>query len=639
MANIYNKAGLVAIPAPYKDGFLYNIRPDDDTLAFKFDRGSSATFVDKDGLIKTSGLQTTNLVQNGDFSQEGPELVTNGDFSTDSNWSIVGTSVISNGKYKASGLTAYGFITSQSPFSATSGKTYKVVFEVSDYVQGAVRPRVYGGSGVSVSSNGVHTQYVQAGNSDTVFAFLAWSGDAFIGSIDNVSVVEVGQNWSTQSDVTFGDGIVSMDSTSLNAYINQNALVVGKTYKISITVDALSINNNLDLINSNGITYQVLSTGVNIFEITANQTAFRIRTKNGATSTISNVSIQEVQEEIPRIDYTDSLTSPALLIEPQSTNLITYSNNFSYWSEASGASVDYNVAISPDGTQNASRFNFDGTSNGRVERNTSGLSSGIEYTFSVWMRSESGIVENVQIGHVSFGLLSVTVTEQWQRFETTNLSDRTNAYPRVRLDTANSVLVYGYQLEPSSFATSYIPTTGTAATRLAETCVGAGSASTFNSTEGVLYAEIGALSGSIGQSQIELGDGSDSTQIKLGWNSDRVLTSIQLNNTSVLNFQYNTGSDLLEQEYYKVAVKYKSGQSSVFIDGVEVATSSTTYTNTDTISQLGFQLWWGGTPFYGKTKGVYVFNEALSDDELQQLTGPEYNTFAALAAASNYTIQ
>ena len=41
---------------------------------------------------------------------------------------------------------------------------------------------------------------------------------------------------------------------------------------------------------------------------------------------------------------------------------------------------------------------------------------------------------------------------------------------------------------------------------------------------------------------------------------------------------------------------------------------------------------------HGKVKGVYVFNEALTDDELQQLTGPEYNSFAALAAAYNYTV-
>ncbi len=636
MANIYNKAGLVAIPAPYKDGFLYNIRPDDDTLAFRFDRGSSATFVDKDGLIKTSGLQTTNLVQNGDFSQEGPELVTNGDFSTDSNW-VKGANVnISNGK--ANWVNAANNVGLNQSGVITNGKNYKVTFTVSNYTSGSFRIR-FPFTSDRIQANGTYTFYGAASGTDFYLQGETLTDPNVNFSIDNVSVKEVGQNWSTQSDITFGDGIVSMDSTSLNAYINQNALVVGKTYKISITVDALSINNKLDLINASGIEYQILSVGVNVFEIIANNVAFRIRTKDGATSTISNVSIQEVQEEIPRIDYTDSLTSPALLIEPQSTNLITYSNNFSFWSEASGASVDYNVAISPDGTQNASRFNFDGTINGRVERNTSGLSSGIEYTFSVWMRSESGIVENVNIGHDSFGLSSVTVTEQWQRFETTNLSDRTNAYPRVRLDTANSVLVYGYQLEPSSFATSYIPTTGTAATRLTETCVGAGSASTFNSTEGVLYVEMSALANVANSRFLGISNGSNTDKVILGFENSttnyKILAETKSGGSTTSYMLYDLGA--VEPTFIKVALKYKANDFALWIDGTEVLTDTSGAAPIG-LNELSFDKGDGGNDLYGKVKGIYVFNEALSDDELQQLTGPEYNTFAALAAASNYTI-
>jgi hypothetical protein len=32
MANLYNKAGLINIPVGYSDGFLYNIKPTDNTL-------------------------------------------------------------------------------------------------------------------------------------------------------------------------------------------------------------------------------------------------------------------------------------------------------------------------------------------------------------------------------------------------------------------------------------------------------------------------------------------------------------------------------------------------------------------------------------------------------------------------------
>ena len=54
-------------------------------------------------------------------------------------------------------------------------------------------------------------------------------------------------------------------------------------------------------------------------------------------------------------------------------------------------------------------------------------------------------------------------------------------------------MLWGFQLEQSSFPTSYIPTTEGSATRSAETANNSGDASTFNDSEGVLMAEISAL--------------------------------------------------------------------------------------------------------------------------------------------------
>ena len=47
---------------------------------FDFTRNSSATRVNSQGLIEDMQTFSGNLVANGDFSQEGPELVENGDF-------------------------------------------------------------------------------------------------------------------------------------------------------------------------------------------------------------------------------------------------------------------------------------------------------------------------------------------------------------------------------------------------------------------------------------------------------------------------------------------------------------------------------------------------------------------------------
>ena len=58
------------------------------------------------------------------------------------------------------------------------------------------------------------------------------------------------------------------------------------------------------------------------------------------------------------------------------------------------------------------------------------------------------------------------------------------------------VLLWGAQVEEQSYPTSYIPTNGATATRLADVCNDAGTSDTFNDSEGVLMVEISALADS-----------------------------------------------------------------------------------------------------------------------------------------------
>ena len=63
--------------------------------------------------------------------------------------------------------------------------------------------------------------------------------------------------------------------------------------------------------------------------------------------------IETMGQDIARIDYTDSADG-VLLLEPASTNLVTYSEEFSnsIWIK-SNASITANQIVSPDGTLNA----------------------------------------------------------------------------------------------------------------------------------------------------------------------------------------------------------------------------------------------------------------------------------------------
>ena len=153
--------------------------------------------------------------------------------------------------------------------------------------------------------------------------------------------------------------------------------------------------------------------------------------------------------------------------------------------KANNVTVSAEKVISPDGTLNASQLIFDGTSGGRIEGPLNGLTQGADYTISVYARVSSE-TQTVRFGSVSD--FEYTLTTEWQRLTSTEAENDVTGYPRLRCDDAATIEVWGAQLEEGSYATSYIPTNGASATRLADECNGAGNEQVINSTEGVLYA-------------------------------------------------------------------------------------------------------------------------------------------------------
>ncbi len=203
MANLYDKAGLVNIPVGYQDGFLYNIKPEDNTLGFRFNRDSAATRVNKEGLIEQVGYFGPELVQNGNFSELGPELVVNGDFATDSDWNL-SNATISNGQLKIHSVT--GEYSGANQGILTIGKQYKLNIKV-EVLSGGLN--LYSGSGSSliayISQSGEYTYYFTAEALDGLLILVRnTSGDNIL--IDNVSVKEVGQNWSFGTGWSVEDG-------------------------------------------------------------------------------------------------------------------------------------------------------------------------------------------------------------------------------------------------------------------------------------------------------------------------------------------------------------------------------------------------------------------------------------------------
>jgi hypothetical protein len=69
----------------------------------------------------------------------------------------------------------------------------------------------------------------------------------------------------------------------------------------------------------------------------------------------------------------------------------------------------------------------------------------------------------------------------------------------------------------------------------------------------------------------------------------------------------------------KVALKYSSNDAALWVNGVEVLTDDIVTTPIG-LNQIKFEYGNGSNDFYGKCKDLRVYNTALTDTELQNLT-------------------
>ena len=219
-----------------------------------------------------------------------------------------------------------------------------------------------------------------------------------------------------------------------------------------------------------------------------------------------------ITDNVPRLDYTDS-SCPALLLEPQRTNIFTQSEYFNGWAQINTITTD-NSTASPEGTQNAAKLVANSGYSNKV------IFQGITantYTASVF--AKKGELEGIVIATGTQGAFfnlntqtfradySASVTsykienygDGWYRYSITfteaagnNLyigpNDNVSTSLAITGDGSSGIYIYGAQLEAGSYPTSYIPTYGTSVTRNAD--LGSSSYTGITSTSGTLFFDL-----------------------------------------------------------------------------------------------------------------------------------------------------
>jgi hypothetical protein len=329
-----------------------------------------------------------------------------------------------------------------------------------------------------------------------------------------------------------------------------------------------------------------------------------------------------------------------LLVEPQRTNNFQYSSQFdnAYWTKVA-ATVTANNIVSPSGIQDAEKVEFNsGYINGTVT-----VADNQTYTISFFAKKGTAnlfqISEAFYVGTtVAFDLNTGTVTSG-----TGSIEDYGNGWYRcsmqftygvgqvvaswlVRNYQTGYIYLWGAQLEAGSYPTSYIPTTSASVTRNADVVSKTGISSLIGQTEGTVFFD-GVVNNIQNTSTNILNTNKNPTTI-----SSFTLGKINATNMFSFNFFLGNGTfssiNLSSTNAFanatrtKVAVRYKSGDFAMYVNGTLQATSASTYTVNGTKSELFLN---DITTYFNYQESVsfnsvVLFPNILTNTQLAQIT-------------------
>ena len=564
--SFFEDASLVLIPSAQKTSKVYSVKPTDGTGDLTFTRSNdTATRVGPDGLIekvRTNLFSYSEQFNNAYWTKYGSTITTNTSETTDPLGGNAADIIVSANATGACGTEGNVTYTSGAEFTISLYAKYKNT----SFIQ-------------MLAPSFVTTEYVN---------FNIQTGAIVGGSYAYTpTITSVGNGW-YRCSFTFVSGYTGTTAASPIFLVDSASATRGQAF----TGD-----------------------GVKAVYIFGAQTETGVATPYIATTTAA-VSVGPVAN-VPRLDYLGS-SCPRLLLEPQRTNLMTYSEQFDNAAYVKvGVSVTANNAVSPDGFTNADLITADGTNS--QHEVYQGVAGGTTNSNSIFVKKGTARYINLITNYISsgddwvsvvFDLDTLTSNVQqagaitsasvkienygsgWYRLiSNTNAASATtllafygivgSANPtrelrgRVTLTSSATIYLYGAQFEAAAYATSYIPTLGAAVTRGADAASKTGISSLIGQTEGTIFVE-----GSI------IGDDSLKDNLFAALEKTSSGATMRIFNSATTNViigDVYTGSGFSAQmsgpaipvgQTFKAALAYKENDFVLAVNGVIVATDN-----------------------------------------------------------------
>lgn len=592
--SVIQKASLVLIPSGYKEDVLYSQVPNTSAGDFTFTRASTGTRVNSDGYVEEVPW---NIVEHSEELDDS--------YWTDDNTLTItendSTSPIGN-------ATANKLV-------VNSGSSNAYVYRFEPTI-GEKSLSVYGKKGAK-----------------------NWLMLACLGAAKRVFF-------------DLDNGVIGTNVGSLGASISDEG---NGWYRCSITFTYTSGNSGV---------YFYITDNDNTFTVTGNDSdelyLWGAMVNKGDTPKTYIKTTDRL--DIPRLDYSGGASCPTLLLEAQRTNK---SYNSEDWTATgyikNNCTATANQAISPDNTQTADQLDF-GNGTADLYENVTTITAAS--TYSVFVKYidyqyiqiiGTGDVDHYANFDIQNGIVGNTGSEStasiedygngWYRciinYNSGTFAGGARLYKTTSLTAgwasgggdAGSFYFWGNQMELGTYHTSYIPTSGTSVTRVGDVCIDAGDATIFNSSEGVLFAEVSLLSPATSSMIISLSDGGSNRLYFEFFTSNRLYAIIENGSSS-----FNTVQTITQTNNNKIAFKYSASGCKLYINGTGYSFGGLNFSS-GTLGTLNFATSYGtSSEFYGKCKQLITFNEALTDSELIELTGGTATTYNWIDNDSNEII-